>query len=788
MSTWMIIPLVVSFCFNKTVGWSAEPKDDLPLEEIYQHIARSFVIVNYHLKKSDRPLSADDGDYRYEGQKVLRFILNKSAFQTFGVIISAKGEVFTEDLYEFTPDTIARITVTGLNGIEVPVRAERLLLKSPGQILRIQGELPAGWQSLNFTELGAVSSKTKLFSASLMWNEHPSLYIRPCQYLVNWSHVAGQCDILQIPRVGPVAVLCDEQGRPVGVASHSQIDLGSAGPAWRGKDVLADEGFFVVKQKQLEDQLENEFAKNVYEIKVAFRPKPKEDDEFDYGSIYGSIFSSGRYESRRERGRELHLYALGFAEDKLLVPGSLLQDEIEGIDTITVKVGDKQIPARFCGVLSQCGAMVMELQEDRLPQTASFVADGTIPRFEPFWAVFVRELAGKDVLIEYTRWIGKEQGYADKWYPTSERSIPVNSWLIDRRGRLIGLFCGARHEYDRMMPYLLGSRYHHYRESSSSPNEINRSKGPEGRYGYVSEDNRLYEASQLADILSDLPSHYDTHVRHLDKEEQRRRVWLGVEYTRLDKEMVKQMDLRNQTQDGRIGLMVNRVYPDSPAARLGLTEGNVLLKITVNGAPWPVELVPEERDDYDMPDFDEMDIPKEFEAMGIQAPRKRPWGSRDNYLTRMLEIIGVGTSVKLTYVQDGKTGEGEFVIEQSPPDMLSASKYKNDKLGLTVKDLTYEVRAALHLGANDTAVVVSQVEQGKPAALARIQLYELIRAVDGTLIDSVESFEEFISEAQKANKTSVRLTVEWMGKTRLADLKFEAKGASGLLKSLLPGL
>ena len=100
--------------------------------------------------------------------------------------------------------------------------------------------------------------------------------------------------------------------------------------------------------------MENEFAKNVYEIKVTFRPEPKEEDEYDYGPIYGSIFSYGRYGSRGKDDRELHLYGLGFAKDKLFVPGSLLQEEIEGIDTITVKVDDKQIPARFCGVLAQC--------------------------------------------------------------------------------------------------------------------------------------------------------------------------------------------------------------------------------------------------------------------------------------------------------------------------------------------------------------------------------------------------------------------------------------------------
>jgi hypothetical protein len=60
--------------------------------------------------------------------------------------------------------------------------------------------------------------------------------------------------------------------------------------------------------------------------------------------------------------------------------------------------------------------------------------------------------------------------------------------------------------------------------------------------------------------------------------------------------------------------------------------------------------------------------------------------------------------------------------------------------------------------------------------------------VDGVSVDNVATFEKLITDAQKAQKDSVRLTVEWMGKTRLADLKFEAKpAAGGLLNSLLRG-
>ena len=64
---------------------------------------------------------------------------------------------------------------------------------------------------------------------------------------------------------------------------------------------------------------------------------------------------------------------------------------------------------------------------------------------------------------------------------------------------------------------------------------------------------------------------------------------------------------------------------------------------------------------------------------------------------------------------------------------------------------------------------------------------ELIRAVDGASVGNVATFEKLITQAQEAKKDSVRLTVEWMGKTRLADLKFEARTPAGVLNSSLQG-
>jgi hypothetical protein len=780
----VVVAIALWAGMSSPVVRAAEQEKDVPWEKIHQNTTQSFVIISYHLKKSDRPGLEAGYDYGHDYGTVLQRILNKNATDVLGVIVSDKGEIFTFDKDPVYLDTVAKITVEGPDGTVAPAQFDRLLVKTAGRILRLPGGLPAGWKPLQFAEVGEITPGTSLYAATMSPDKENHMFIRPCAYGCSWkSAEPGQC--LQAPGIYCVGVICNDEGLPVGVTSREQVDLNPAGPVWKGKDVLADTGLSHEQQTQLEEKLKQDFAANIYEITITFRPEPQEEEAYDFG---GGRSPFARYRPTGGEGsREVLVYGLGFADTKLLIPDALPREAAAGIDTITVKLGDEHVPAKFGGVLKQCSATVIELEQGKLPHIVDLTADAKLARTAPFWAVSVHELGGMDVEVVFSRWLEEQQGYADKWYPAMERPLQAGCWLLDRQGKLIGLYCQGRHEEDRLEPYLLNRRSGRYQPYAMPPSmRSRRAMMPMVSVDYAG-DTRAFETAELAKMLGNLPDNCDPHIRHLSKDEQKRRVWLGVEYTAPDKEMVKQLGLRQPTRDGRIGLVVNRVYPGSPAAKLGLAEGDVLLSIDVPGAPWPIELASDERGEFEMPDFEEGDVPREFQAMGMQMPRKRPWPSQDNYLTRMLADIGVGTAVKLCYLHDGKKQEQEFTIEQAPRDMLSAAKYKNEKLGLTVKELTYEVRAALRLQENDAAVVVTQVEQGTPAALARINPYELIRAIDGERIASVETFEKLIAAAQQQNKESVRLTVDWMGKTRLADLKFEAAASPGLLRSLLGG-
>ncbi|MHC4645116.1 MAG: PDZ domain-containing protein [Planctomycetota bacterium] len=776
-----------------TASETAEEKEQRRREtRILKSVADSFVVIHYHFKKSERPQPPDD-DHDFDRHDVLEKVLTKKTLDVTGVVVSQDGRVFAAENY-LLPEVIDKITITGPDGKVLDARQERILANTCGQVLRVTRPLPEKWKPLSFAAGPKVlDMKSVLYGVTL--NLHAAARFsygegaKDASFSVHRAHAArkraNQSDIPDYFQTGgynETTVVCDSSGQVLGVTAWARIELGDGALAWRGVDILADPG---LERAFLEKEIEERFAKYLYQVRITFRPPPKEDEEYDMG-MYGSFW--GRWRTGADEEQDMFIYGLAVAPDKLLLPLAMARPLVAGIDTISVEVDDEYVPAAFSGVLKECEGTVIELGEPRLAHVVDMDPNVSLGRGQFFWTVFGRELAGKDLLVNYNRWVHKSRGYENKLYPELENTARNGCWLLDVQGRFGGLYAGARRDYQRILPYLMGQGSYGFDYDMMSFGR--RIRHFSGR-GYMSsgEDVQIFDSSVLARILADLPSHYDRHITHMTKDEQKRRVWLGVEFTGVSKEMAKQLNLRKQTQDGRLGLIVNRIYRGSPAEKMGLVEGDVLLKLKVPEGPWPVDLKSEIAPDYEGPDWDEFDVPEEFEAMGFRPPRKRPWPGRDNFLTRMLYVIGEGVPVALTYVHEGKELRKEFVIERSPRDALSANKYKDEKLGLTVKDLTYEVHTALKLAEDEKAIVISKVEPGTPAALARINAFELIRAVDGQELASVEEFESALEKAKKEGRKSTRITVEWMGKTRLADLKFEAAGP-GLrdMMKLIPGL
>jgi len=162
----------------------------------------------------------------------------------------------------------------------------------------------------------------------------------------------------------------------------------------------------------------------------------------------------------------------------------------------------------------------------------------------------------------------------------------------------------------------------------------------------------------------------------------------------------------------------------------------------------------------------------------LDTPDTRVWPARKNTLTQLLEVIGVGKTVELTYLDSTHTElTRDFTVAEAPPDFAGAKKYKDPASGLTVKDITYEVRYALNLADDFRGVIVAAIEDGSPVAVARITPYELIVRIDDEDIVGVDQFRSILTRAtirrDREGSATLRLTLQQLDNTHFADLTIE---------------
>ncbi|MGH9361107.1 MAG: PDZ domain-containing protein, partial [Thermoanaerobaculia bacterium] len=155
------------------------------------------------------------------------------------------------------------------------------------------------------------------------------------------------------------------------------------------------------------------------------------------------------------------------------------------------------------------------------------------------------------------------------------------------------------------------------------------------------------------------------------------------------------------------------------------------------------------------------------------AHRGPPWRGPRNSLNQRLTRIGEGRRVELVYLRQGKEGRALATLETAPPDFESAREHKVPDLGLTLKDLTYEVRTHYRLKQDSPGVVVAKVEPGGRAAVAKVLPFEILVSVNGRAVRSIEEFQRVLA-AERASEGGDRVLefkLERMGKSRLVRIR-----------------
>lgn len=287
------------------------------------------------------------------------------------------------------------------------------------------------------------------------------------------------------------------------------------------------------------------------------------------------------------------------------------------------------------------------------------------------------------------------------------------------------------------------------------------------------DDSSMLAVGYLSEAIKGGKARLDPENRPLSEDDENRLAWLGVELQPMDPDLARVNNVVDQTAGGQSGAMVTYVYADSPASAAGIEVGDILLRMHVQGQPKPLDVALEGMEGYEglMDRIWEMldQVPEEyFERL------PKPWGSAENTLTRALTDIGFGTPFSADIYRNGALITRDLAVTESPAHFDSAKRFKSEDAGITVRDLTYEVRRYFQLKPDDAGVIISKVEKGGKGAVAGLKPYEIILSVNDTPIASSADFEKAISAGGE-----LRLNVKRMTVGRIVKLKLDPAAPAG---------
>ncbi len=283
-------------------------------------------------------------------------------------------------------------------------------------------------------------------------------------------------------------------------------------------------------------------------------------------------------------------------------------------------------------------------------------------------------------------------------------------------------------------------------------------------------DVKATPASALARVLAELEEHLDPNNVPVAEGEEDKLAWLGVELQQLDADLARANGVAHLTQNGAQGALVVYVYEGSPAERVGIQMGDVLLRLQVEGQPKPLEV----RMDHDPSAFmgafpwDQLDqVPEQYFD---QIPA--PWPPVETSLTRSLTDIGFGTKFVAEVARAGDVLALDMTIEAGPHHFHSAPRHEAKALGLTAADMTYEVRRYLQRTPDEPGVVIAKVTMGSKASIAGIKPYELITHVNDEPVQTVKDLERLLAPGGE-----LRLSIKRMHRGRIAKVDLPPAGA-----------
>jgi serine protease Do len=227
-----------------------------------------------------------------------------------------------------------------------------------------------------------------------------------------------------------------------------------------------------------------------------------------------------------------------------------------------------------------------------------------------------------------------------------------------------------------------------------------------------------------------------TVVAQLEEHGKVSRGWLGVQIQEVTPAIASSLGLQ-----GEHGALVTVVTPDSPGAKAGLKQGDVIL--TFNGN----------------------DV------------------SRLHDLPRLVAETAPDTSAKMKVWRDGKTTELPATLGELPNNEQVAAatngqeqdeSARADALGMHLAALNSQLRRELHTGKDVQGVVITRVDPGSAAAEVGLSEGDVVVAIDQQPVKTPQEAAAKLKEAAASPKKSALLLLNRHGVTQYVGVNLGA--------------
>ena len=533
--------------------------------------------------------------------------------------------------------------------------------------------------------------------------------------------------------VDSAALLLDKDGKPVSLTFAQGIggpdDSVDSPDTWNAVDI--DE--YNAKLEALDEMTKQALPR----VHLSFRSPPKGEEDSFSARMYGGYGGPDDESDKTERD----VVGLAVSEHVLLIPIALDAKTTARLRSITVHLPDgSDVEAKFVASLKDYEAMIVRT-ESPLPRAVEMSDADPHDLLDEMLPTALLEQRGesREIQTGRARIIDLNPGWRRQLAPSAlGTGDEEQSFLFDDDLRLVALPLDRRELTD------------------------------ENNYYFSSMSSDLRLASYLDAVLADPAAHADPTNVPLTAEEESRIAWLGAEVQPLTPELARFNDVADETNDGATGALVSFVYPDSPAAEMGIEPGSILLRLHVPDRPRPISIEATENFYAEM-EFPWQQLSELPEMYFSQIPR--PWTDARDGVNKTLTDVGIGQNVELEFVADGEVKRVAFDIQQSPPHYDSAKRVEDEATGLTLQPLTFEVRRYFQLDDDAPGLMIHDIEPGSIASKAGLKPREFITHADNEPLKTTQDFLDAIAAGG-----SVKLQVTRFNEGRIVQLKVEPTG------------